>query len=331
MKAGSTSQIVQIQINDSTTGAGKTGLAFDTSGLLAYYIRNTGSSSQAITLLTMTLGTWVSGGFKEVDATHIPGLYQVGIPNVALAAGATEVDINFSGVSGCIYTPLKITLEATIAADLPLASDIKTAIEATGSSLALIKAKTDVLPSATAGAVSGLVINDAANAYTPKSIYDIVNNATYGNSALHTEVAKDATVSKDATVNKIAPATPTNVVDAAVAVISAISALNNLSQADIRTAIGLSSANLAALLAALKVAVGNDPNAGISHDFTVLDSSSLPIADVLVEAKQSGATVQSTRTGDDGIAHFDLPAGTYDFYSTKSGWNFTNPVTETVS
>lgn len=75
IKAGSTSKSVYFDILDSTstTGGRKTGLAFNTASLTAYYAKN-GAASVAITLATQTAsGAYSSGGFVEVDATHMPG------------------------------------------------------------------------------------------------------------------------------------------------------------------------------------------------------------------------------------------------------------------
>jgi hypothetical protein len=68
------------------------------------------------------------------------------------------------------------------------------------------------------------------------------------------------------------------------------------------------------------------------HTYTVTVGG-VGIADVLVEAKIAGGTVtiQAARTDAEGKAYFYLPAGTYDFYATKSGYSFTNPDQEAVS
>lgn len=86
IKAGTTSKMVDIFVQDSssTTGQGLTGLAYNSGSLTAYYHRDTDSSATAITLATMTVGTWASGGFKEVSSTNMPGVYQLGIPNLSL-------------------------------------------------------------------------------------------------------------------------------------------------------------------------------------------------------------------------------------------------------
>src|SRR4030095_8813784 len=83
-----TSKLLRFFVQNSsvTTGAGLTGLLYNSASLTAYYIREGSASATAITLATMTVGTWVSGGFKEVDATNMPGLYELGVPDAALAS-----------------------------------------------------------------------------------------------------------------------------------------------------------------------------------------------------------------------------------------------------
>jgi hypothetical protein len=39
-----------------------------------------------VTLSAGTLGTWTTGGFKEVNATDMPGVYEIGMPNAVFAA-----------------------------------------------------------------------------------------------------------------------------------------------------------------------------------------------------------------------------------------------------
>ena len=87
IKQGATSvkATVFIQDSSSTTGVGLTGLVFNTGSLTAYYYREGDASSTAITLATMTLGTWATGGFIVVDGTNMKGLYQLGLPNACFA------------------------------------------------------------------------------------------------------------------------------------------------------------------------------------------------------------------------------------------------------
>jgi hypothetical protein len=87
--AGVTSQTIDIFIQDSssTTGAGLSGLAFNSSGLKAYYRKGATGSATSITLATQTVGgAWSSGGFVEIDATNMKGVYRFDVPDTVLAA-----------------------------------------------------------------------------------------------------------------------------------------------------------------------------------------------------------------------------------------------------
>ena len=115
-QVGTTSQIVNVFIQDSssTVGAGLTGLAYNSSSLTGYYKRNSASGSTAITLATIaTLGTFTSGGFKEVDSTNMKGVYELHIPNTALASGADSVVICLQGATNMAPLLLEIELTAT--------------------------------------------------------------------------------------------------------------------------------------------------------------------------------------------------------------------------
>jgi hypothetical protein len=108
-----TSRIVQMFIQDSsaTTGAGLTGLLYNAASLTAYYQRENAASPVAITLATMTVGTWASGGFKEVSSANMPGVYQLGLPDAALASGAASVVVMLKGAASMAPVTLEIDLE----------------------------------------------------------------------------------------------------------------------------------------------------------------------------------------------------------------------------
>lgn len=113
--AGSTSVIEVVDILDSTstTGAGKTGLVYNSAGLTCYYKRSNGTASVAVSLVTITtLGTFASGGFKEIDGTNQPGSYEFHPPNAALASGAKWVTFYFVGATGMVRTKMKYRLLA---------------------------------------------------------------------------------------------------------------------------------------------------------------------------------------------------------------------------
>lgn len=112
--AGATSEIWQVFIRDSssTTGGGLTGLAFNTASLTAYYHRDTDTTATAITLATMTVGTFTSSGFKEIDATNMPGWYQFCPPNAAIAAGAKSCAFHLKGATNMAPLPIEVQLTA---------------------------------------------------------------------------------------------------------------------------------------------------------------------------------------------------------------------------
>lgn len=111
IKRGTTS-ILQKVVISTTSGTGLTGLTSATSGLTAYYIRDGDNATTAITLSAGTLGTWSSGGFVEVDATHMPGAYELGIPNAALSGTGRGVVIWLRGASGMADCPLEIEIDS---------------------------------------------------------------------------------------------------------------------------------------------------------------------------------------------------------------------------
>lgn len=115
-KVGVTSQIFQVFIRDSssTTGAGLTGLVFNTASLVAYYHRDTDTTATAISLVTMTVGTFTSSGLKEIDATNMPGWYQLCPPNAALASGAASVAIHLKGATNMAPLPIEVDLDAQV-------------------------------------------------------------------------------------------------------------------------------------------------------------------------------------------------------------------------
>jgi len=102
VKKGTTSKVVHLFVKDSaaTDGSGKTGIAYNAAGLTAYSMRAGASSATAITLADITtLGTFVSGGWKEVDATNLPGVYEFHPPDAALATGADQVVLLVKGAN----------------------------------------------------------------------------------------------------------------------------------------------------------------------------------------------------------------------------------------
>ncbi len=112
--AGKTSNILQIFIADSSsiTGAGLTALTSGSSGLTAYYHRDTDTTATVINLTTMTLGTFTSSGFLKIDDANMPGFYQFCPPDAVFAAGAKSVVILLKGATNMAPIPIEIQLVA---------------------------------------------------------------------------------------------------------------------------------------------------------------------------------------------------------------------------
>jgi len=102
---GSTSQSIELYL-------GATGLTASTTGLSARYNR-TRTASVSIPLVARTIAqAWTSGGFAEVDATNMPGVYRVDIPDAALAVGADDVTLVVRGASGTNGAVMTIKLSS---------------------------------------------------------------------------------------------------------------------------------------------------------------------------------------------------------------------------
>lgn len=114
--AGATSQSVNVFIQDSsaTTGVGLSGLAFNTSSLIAYFtFTGANAAATAITLATLAAvnSAYSSGGFKEIDATNMKGLYRLDIPNAALATSkGRSVTIQLGGATNMAPCVLEVEL-----------------------------------------------------------------------------------------------------------------------------------------------------------------------------------------------------------------------------
>jgi len=102
-----TSKILEVMVRDSTTGAGKTGLAYG--DVTASYCRE-GATRQAINLSAGTAGdSYSSGKWCEVDSTNQKGLYQLHIPDAALASGVDAVTISLQA-AGMIDKAISLKL-----------------------------------------------------------------------------------------------------------------------------------------------------------------------------------------------------------------------------
>ena len=118
--AGLTSQTIDIFLQDSSssTGQGRAGLVFNSASLVASYRKGATGSRTAITLATQTVGgAFSSGGFVEIDATNMKGVYLLDIPNAAVDTEGF-VTLYLYGATNLLPTALRIDCR-------PLPVDVK--------------------------------------------------------------------------------------------------------------------------------------------------------------------------------------------------------------
>lgn len=116
-RQGAVSQILQVFIQDSssTVGAGLKSLTPGSTSLTLYYHQDSDASTGvAVTLTTMTIGTYKSGGFAELNQTNLPGCYQVCFPNAAFATTAASVLASLRGATNMADLPIEIDLDAQV-------------------------------------------------------------------------------------------------------------------------------------------------------------------------------------------------------------------------
>lgn len=274
IKAGSASQSINIFIQDSssTTGAGLTGLVFNTASLVAYYALPKAAAVQ-ITLATLAAITtaYSSGGFKEIDATNMPGFYRLDLPDAAIASGRF-VSVMLKGATNMAPIPIEIELTAWDNQDT-------------------VRGGLTALPNAAAEAAGGLYtrgsgagqINQPANGQVDINVVKLLGTAWLTPAVAGTPDVNTKTLTANAitatainadaiTAAKVADGTidaatfAANALDAvwstAARLLTAgtnivlakgvgVTGLNDLDAAGVRTAVGLGSANLDTQLATI--------------------------------------------------------------------------------
>jgi len=111
LKQATTSKLIRF-FAEKQDGTGPfTGLVFNTAGLIAAYAIE-GSASAVITLVTGgVIGTWTTATLQPVDATNMPGVYELGLPNAVIASGKS-VWLMLSGAANMAAIEIEIELTA---------------------------------------------------------------------------------------------------------------------------------------------------------------------------------------------------------------------------
>ena len=153
IKKGATDVTMNLFIQDSSvsTGAGLTGLTFETASLTCYYVR-LGAAAVEISLVTQTVtGAHSDGGFVEIDSTNMPGVYGLDLPDAVCATGVPSAVVMLKGAEN--MAPVLLEIQLT---DFDLNDNTE---------IAAIKAKTDQLTFSVANkvdATASAVIDEAA-------------------------------------------------------------------------------------------------------------------------------------------------------------------------
>jgi hypothetical protein len=226
IQAGKQSQSVNVFIQDSssTTGAGLTGLAYNTSGLTAYYSHaGANAGANAITLATLAAvnSAYSSGGFKEINSTTMPGWYRFDIPDACLAASkGRSVAIHLQGATNMAPLPIEIELTGWDNQDA-------------------VRGGMTALPNAAADAAGGLPVSDAGGLDLDARLDAAVSSRA---------AAADYTTARAAKLDNLDVAVSTRLASA--------SYTAPLDAAGVRSAVGLASANLDTQIASVKTDTG---------------------------------------------------------------------------
>jgi len=155
-KRGQGSVILRVKIRNSSvsTGAGLTGLAYDSSGLIISTIADNEDTATAYTVAAgnvetiATLGTYAAPTagkcrFKEVDSTNHPGVYEVQLADARLAvSSAKSLLVTISGATNAAECDVLVPLT-----DVDMYDGTRGGMTA--------------LPNAAADAAGGLAVSDA--------------------------------------------------------------------------------------------------------------------------------------------------------------------------
>jgi hypothetical protein len=338
-----------IQDTSSTTGAGLTGLVYNSSGLKAYYRIGATGASTAITLATQTAtGVWSSGGFAEIDSTNMKGAYRLDIPD-AVAASSAMVTVYLYGATNMAPVALRIDCR-------PVPADLKKIVTqsvtaAAGVTFPATLASTTNITSATGIVPATGAITNAQAATIPTS--GTINTTTPPTvTAIRTEMDTNSTklVNLDATVSSrlatsgyTAPTTPPTVVqirtemdtnstklDATVSsrmatftYTSPVGAAVNASQIGGVSATGVlvsTGVGSTSFLANAPTGSGGGGTGANPVTITIQTTLSVAIQGATVTAWKNGMIEGTLATNVSGVSVLSLDNGTYSIVVTANGY-----------
>ena len=97
-QGGIPNRTIYLFLTEPSTAAPKTGLLY--SGIIASYVRPLAARLPITPLITQTVtGVHSDGGFVEVDATNMPGLYRFDLPDNVTAVAAHSVHVTITDIA----------------------------------------------------------------------------------------------------------------------------------------------------------------------------------------------------------------------------------------
>jgi hypothetical protein len=166
---------VFIQNSSVATGAGLTGLVFNSAGLVCYQVRPLAAAA-ALTLATQTVtGAHSDGGFVEVDATNMPGVYRLDLSDAICATGVNSVVVMLKGATNMAPVLLEIQLVSfdpndSVAIGMTLVPANVTQLGGVAQSLTDLKDFADDGYDPSTNKVQGVVLVDTLTTYTGNTL-----------------------------------------------------------------------------------------------------------------------------------------------------------------
>ena len=284
LKAGTTSHIEQIVIDDitSTTGAGLTGLVYNSSGLTAKYKRTGDSAWTTITLASTTVGTWASGGFVESAAAG--GEYEFHVPNAVLASGVDGAVVVIYGATN--MAPVRIEYELDVVDYQTTAFGANTVAPDNASIAAIANDTGTAIPSQIAAlndvAITD-ILSDGVPLNTTSGVLDRVTlvDTTITNTDMRGTDGANTTVPDNVSIAAILEDTGTTLP-------AQISSVSGLDAAGVRAAIGMAAANLDTQLDGIASQTDKMTFTGTAINATISDATTPGTGKVLITKDYGG-------------------------------------------
>lgn len=160
-----------IQASNVTTGAGLTGLTFETASLVASYVRPL-AARQALTLATLAAvdSAHSDGGFKEIDATNMPGIYRLDLPDAVCATGAGSAVVMLKGAANMAPVLLEVQLLTQDPNDVATETTAAAILDDTGTAGVAL----------TAAAIDAILDEVVVGTYTMRQMLTVMGAALAG-------------------------------------------------------------------------------------------------------------------------------------------------------